>query len=97
MNHDMALWNVTLHPQAEPELKAPPRGMQALLKSGGDFADGVIAFEGELLGGQEFVSFDPQAVNLLKAHKGQVNVVGPSLLPTDGCRYGLKKLRNNAT
>ena len=75
MNHDMALWNVTLHPQAEPELKAPPRGMQALLKSGGDFADGVIAFEGELLGGQEFVSFEPQAVNLLKAHKRKVRLL----------------------
>jgi hypothetical protein len=51
MNHDMALWNVTLHPQAEPELMAPPRDMQALLDSGGDFADDVIAFEGELLRG----------------------------------------------
>ena len=37
----------------------------AVLEAGGDFADGVIAFEGELLGGQEFVSFDPQAVKLL--------------------------------
>ena len=75
MNHDMALWNVTLHPQAEPELKALPRDMQALLDSGGDFADGVIAFEGELLGGQAFVSFDPQAVNLLKAHKRKVRLL----------------------
>ena len=75
MNQDMALWNVTLHPQAEPELKAPPRDMQALLDSGGDFADGVIAFEGELLEGQEFVSFDPQAVNLLKAHKRKVRLL----------------------
>lgn len=39
----------------------------ALLESGGDFADGAIAFEGELLGGPEFVSFDQQAVHLLQA------------------------------
>jgi predicted nucleic-acid-binding protein len=41
----------------------------AMLEAGGDFADGVFAFEGELLGGQEFVSFDQQAVKRLKAHE----------------------------
>ena len=39
----------------------------ALLQSGGDFADGVIAFEGQWLGGDTFVSFDKQAVALLQA------------------------------
>ncbi len=39
------------------------------LDNGGDFADGVIAFDGELLGGQEFVSFDKGAVKLLKEQK----------------------------
>lgn len=39
----------------------------ALLEAGGDFADGVIAFEGEWLGGETFVSFDKQAVALLTA------------------------------
>lgn len=39
----------------------------AVLKAGGDFADGVIAHEGGHLGGQVFVSFDRQAVKLLKA------------------------------
>lgn len=34
----------------------------ALLEAGGDFADGVIAFEGSLLGGDTFLSFDRQAV-----------------------------------
>ena len=34
----------------------------ALLENGGDFANGVIAFEGSLLGGTEFVSFDQQAI-----------------------------------
>ncbi|MFT3802641.1 MAG: type II toxin-antitoxin system VapC family toxin [Burkholderiaceae bacterium] len=38
----------------------------AMLKAGGDFADGVIAHEGAWLGAQTFVSFDKQAVSLLK-------------------------------
>jgi predicted nucleic-acid-binding protein len=37
----------------------------AMLDAGGDFADGVIAHEGRLLGGAVFVSFDKQAVQLL--------------------------------
>jgi predicted nucleic-acid-binding protein len=40
------------------------------LKAGGDFADGVIAFEGSWLGGETFVSFDKRAVALL-AKQGQ--------------------------
>jgi predicted nucleic-acid-binding protein len=39
----------------------------ALLDMGGDFADGAIAYEGEWLGAAEFVSFDKQAVSLLKS------------------------------
>lgn len=37
----------------------------AVLEAGGDFADGIIAYEGEWLGGETFVSFDRQAVALL--------------------------------
>ena len=37
----------------------------ALLETGGDFADGVIAYEGNWLGGETFVSFDKKAVTLL--------------------------------
>lgn len=37
------------------------------LDAGGDFADGVIAYEGEWLGAEEFVSFDSKAVSLLQA------------------------------
>lgn len=37
----------------------------ATLEGGGDFADGVIAYEGTWLGGETFVSFDRQAVKLL--------------------------------
>lgn len=40
----------------------------ALLAAGGDFADGVIAFEGSWLGADTFVSFDRKAVKLLAAH-----------------------------
>ena len=38
----------------------------ALLEAGGDFADGAIAYEGRWLGADAFVSFDKQAVALLK-------------------------------
>ena len=38
----------------------------AILDAGGDFADGVIAFEGRRFGGETFVSFDKEAVKLLK-------------------------------
>jgi len=38
-----------------------------ILEAGGDFADGVIAYEGSWLGGETFVSFDKQAVALLAA------------------------------
>ncbi|MGC8537309.1 MAG: type II toxin-antitoxin system VapC family toxin [Rhizomicrobium sp.] len=33
-----------------------------MLDAGGDFADGVIAYEGNWLGGETFVSFDKKAV-----------------------------------
>ncbi|KAF0804363.1 type II toxin-antitoxin system VapC family toxin [Alloalcanivorax xenomutans] len=38
----------------------------ALLEAGGDFADGVIAYDGAWLGADTFVSFDKKAVSLLK-------------------------------
>ena len=40
----------------------------SMLEANGDFADGVIAYEGNWLGGETFVSFDKQAVALLTAH-----------------------------
>jgi predicted nucleic-acid-binding protein len=42
----------------------------AILKAGGDFADGLIAYEGSWLGAETFVSFDKQAVALI-AGQGQ--------------------------
>jgi predicted nucleic-acid-binding protein len=40
----------------------------SVFEANGDFADGVIAYEGTWLGGETFVSFDKQAVALLTAH-----------------------------
>lgn len=37
----------------------------SVLEAGGDFADGVIAYEGDWLGGDTFVSFDKRAIALL--------------------------------
>jgi predicted nucleic-acid-binding protein len=47
------------HPAAEAGL--------AFLETGGDFADGVIAYEGNWLGADTFASFDKKAVKLLEA------------------------------
>lgn len=37
----------------------------AVFDAGGDFADGLIAYEGRWLGGETFVSFDKKAVALI--------------------------------
>ncbi|EJF82659.1 type II toxin-antitoxin system VapC family toxin [Bartonella rattimassiliensis] len=37
----------------------------AILEAGGDFADGIISYEGNWLGGEIFVSFDKLAIDLL--------------------------------
>lgn len=47
----------------------------ALLDAGGDFADGVIAYEGQWLGGDTFVSFDKKAVGLLNAQGQSARVL----------------------
>jgi len=46
----------------------------AVLKAGGDFADGAIAYEGRWLGGDAFVSFDKEAVCLISqlGHRARV-------------------------
>jgi predicted nucleic-acid-binding protein len=43
------------------DVQAAEAGL-AILDAGGDFADGVMAFEGQRLGGETFVSFDKKAV-----------------------------------
>ncbi len=47
----------------------------ALLDTGGDFADGVIAYEGNWLGAGSFVSFDKRAVKLLEAQGGSARLL----------------------
>jgi predicted nucleic-acid-binding protein len=39
----------------------------AMLDAGGDFADGIIAYEGSWLGADTFISFDKKAVKLMEA------------------------------
>jgi predicted nucleic-acid-binding protein len=60
--------NVTMNrPAAEAGLSA--------LHAGGDFADGAIAYEGEWLGAEEFVSFDSKAVSLLQAQGSRARLL----------------------
>jgi predicted nucleic-acid-binding protein len=47
----------------------------ALLDAGGDFADGVIAYEGSWLGAETFVSFDKKAVKLVEAQGEAVRLL----------------------
>lgn len=48
----------------------------AVLEAGGDFADGVIAYEGTWLGGEIFASFDRKAVALLTEQGQQAHLLG---------------------
>ena len=47
----------------------------ALLDAGGDFADGVISYEGSWLGSDAFVSFDKKAVKLMEAQGGPAQLL----------------------
>jgi predicted nucleic-acid-binding protein len=49
----------------------------SLLNAGGDFADGVIAYEGNWLGAETFVSFDRAAVRLVKARGAAARLLSP--------------------
>ena len=46
-----------------------------LLKIGGDFADGVMEYEGSSLGGETFYSFDKKAIRLLKEQGKNVQLL----------------------
>jgi len=48
----------------------------ANLRNGGDFADGVIAWDGAWLGGESFVSFDRKAVGVLKKQGIAARLIG---------------------
>ncbi len=47
----------------------------SVLNAGGDFADGLIAYEGSWLGGDTFVSFDKKAVSLIAKQGQQVRLL----------------------
>ncbi len=47
----------------------------AILNAGGDFADGLIAYEGNWLGAEMFVSFDKKAVTLLAKQKYETRLL----------------------
>ena len=61
-------------PNVVTNLPAAEAGL-ALLDRGGDFANGAIAYEGNWLGADEFVSFDKQAVSLLKSQGKRVRLL----------------------
>src|ERR1700682_4503483 len=48
----------------------------ALLDAGGDFADGIIAYEGSWLGAEVFISFDKKAVKLMAAQGESARLLG---------------------
>ena len=54
-----------------PAIEAGP----AMLAAGGDFADGVIAFEGRRLGGEVFASFDRTAIRLIAETGGVTHLL----------------------
>ena len=47
----------------------------SVLDAGGDFADGVIAYEGEWLGAEEFLSFDSKAVAVLRSQGARARLL----------------------
>jgi predicted nucleic-acid-binding protein len=63
------------------------------MDSGGDFADGVIAYEGQWLGGATFVSFDRKAVAIAQASgsAAQLLVVTPERSERAGIARGARK------
>lgn len=46
-----------------------------IMEAGGDFADGVIAYEGSWLGGEIFVSFDKRAVSAIAKQGRQTKLL----------------------
>lgn len=59
----------------EADVAAVEAGL-AFLDAGGDFADGIIAHEGQWLGAETFLSFDDKAVKLLQMRGGAARLLG---------------------
>lgn len=64
-NIGLAIRQLLLIPRVEVDRKAAEAGLE-LLNLGGDFADGLIAFEGRRRGGVVFMSFDRGAIRRLR-------------------------------
>jgi len=47
----------------------------SVLDAGGDFADGIIAYEGDWLGAEEFVSFDSRAISILQSQGSRARLL----------------------
>jgi predicted nucleic-acid-binding protein len=47
----------------------------SILGAGGDFADGAIAYEGDWLGAEEFVSFDSKAISILQSQGSRARLL----------------------
>jgi predicted nucleic-acid-binding protein len=47
----------------------------SVLDAGGDFADGVIAYEGDWLGAEESVSFDSKAISILQSQGSRTRLL----------------------
>jgi predicted nucleic-acid-binding protein len=47
----------------------------AVLKAGGDFADGLITYEGHWLGGETILSFDKKAASMIAKRRRQTKLL----------------------
>jgi predicted nucleic-acid-binding protein len=68
ISHVLEMHNVVVN---RPAVEAGLR----VLKAGGDFADGVIAYDGNWLAGETFVSFDKRAVSLVRQQGQQARLL----------------------
>ena len=68
ISHVLEMHNVVVN---RPAVEAGLR----VLEAGGDFADGVIAYDGNWLGGETFVSFDKRAVSLVRQQGQQAQLL----------------------
>jgi predicted nucleic-acid-binding protein len=68
ISHVLEMHNVVVN---RPAVEAGLR----VLEAGGDFADGVIAYDGNWLGGETFVSFDKRAVSLVRQQGQQARLL----------------------
>lgn len=69
-----AVRNLLSNPKIEVDTAAVGAGL-TMLDAGGDFADGVIAFDGLRFGGDVFVTFDRKAARLIESSGGAVSLL----------------------